>query len=134
MIDVSINGDASDFIGDMDFNSEIQKKIDSFRNRMSMFASLNDIESVIIHEEFTGWGECSYDTMNDFLDRILPEGIPSEWSTETLKALLSGKISDEDIERIDEFVSGGSGSPYGVVNTVITVADSSLHEEYSISV
>lgn len=62
----------------VDLREEVQEKIKKFRNEMSKYSALDEIDSVIISELYTGWGESAYDTVEAYLYRIHPEASQNE--------------------------------------------------------
>ena len=95
---------------------EILEKIRKFREEMSKYSSLDELDSVIIHEIYQGWGECAYDTVEAYLERIHPEA-----------------SEDEVAVMVEDLCGGRSFAPYGCVDTIIKLDDGSVSEEHKIN-
>ena len=99
----------------VDLREEVQEKIRKFRNEMSKYSALDEIDRVIISELYTGWGESAYDTVEAYLYRIHPEA------------------SQNEIDVMVEDLTGGPFIPYGQVDTIINPNDGSVREEHDLS-
>lgn len=124
MVEESFGGDIQGILKDykecededsVDLKDEVQRKIIRFREEMSKYSSLDELENVVIRENYHGWGECAYDTVGDYLARIHPEA-----------------SEDEVTVMVEDLCGGSSFAPYGYVNTIIKLDDGSVSEEHKL--
>lgn len=107
-----------------EYINKIQKRIKEFKRKMSKYTSLDELDTVILEEEFYGWGEDATDNLVDFLDH-LDIGTSYRWDEEALKE----KVGEETAELLLQAVEHGCGNTNGYINTTIKIADGSIHTD-----
>ena len=102
----------------------LMSTIKEFKRKMSKYTSLDELDTVILEEEFYGWGEDATDNLVDFLDH-LDVGTSYRWDEEALKE----KVGEETAELLLQAVENGCGNTNGYINTTIKIADGSIHTD-----
>ena len=102
----------------------LMSTIKEFKRKMSKYTSLDELDTVILEEEFYGWGEDATDNLVDFLDH-LDIGTSYRWDEEALKE----KVGEETAELLLQAVEHGCGNTNGYINTTIKIADGSIHTD-----
>ena len=98
--------------------------IKEFRTQMSQYTSLDELDAVILKEEFYGWGENATDNLVDFLNH-LDVGTSYRWDEEALKE----KLGEETANLLLQAVELGCGNTDGYINTYLKVSDGNVHTD-----
>ena len=112
------------------------EKVKAFRDRMHAFKKLDDIESVTVDEEFLGWGEFAYDTLEDFFKSAIPPDV--DWETlseDDLIELLRDHMEEEELmNAIAAFKGEIDGiDPQGFIWTSVRLSDGSVTKVCSLT-
>ena len=109
---------------DPDEYERLMSVIKEFRKQMSQFKSLDELETVILKEKFSGWGEDATDNLVDFLNH-LGIGTSYDWDEEALKEKLGEKTADLLLQAVEL----GCGDTNGFIDTTINLSDGSIHTD-----
>ena len=114
---------------------DVLSKIQSFKSGMESLSDLADVKSVTIHEEFAGWGEFAYDTLENFMRQATPPN--TDWeslSDEEIRELFGDDIFEDDlnnlIDALNDEVDGIN--PNGDIYTTVFLSDGSVEKSYDI--
>lgn len=137
LIDESVHGSANDIADNFEeIASEIYEKISHFRKEMGSFHEMKDIKSIIIREEFSGWGEFAYDTLENYMIRATPPNTDWESLTEDeLRGLFGDDIFEDDLDNLIAALHGELDgiNPNGDIFTTVFLTDGRIQKTFDIT-
>ena len=119
--------------GIMSGSEEYTKKLDAFSNKLSQVKSINEIDTIRITEHFSGWGEFTYDGINDFLTKALPDECDID-NAEIVAKELAGKMSKKEIDLLTDQIENHSLSSFEAeILTDISLGKATTTKSYRFS-
>ncbi len=114
---------------DPDEYDRLMRVIKGFREQMSKFTSLDELDTVILNEKFYGWGEDATDNLNDFLSR-LGDGSDDYYDEEVLQEVVGAETAEYLLQAVEK----GCGDTNGYINTTIKLADGSVKTDANMGI
>ena len=92
-----------------------------FQQAMAQYQTLEELESVTVHEYFTGWGEFARDSVDDFLNAAEDGEVLQDKLTEFGMSLIAEHFENDNICRVDAYI-----------HTTLTLSNGTIQTTYDL--